>query len=53
MTVAYRDLTAKNFQKAWEEFCSRSFDYTFNVNSIFLLKHHGKQWHRHHEFLLS
>lgn len=53
MTVAYRDLSAENFQKAWKEFCSRSFDYSFHVNSIFLLKHNGKQWQRHHEFNFS
>lgn len=50
MTVAYRDLTAENFQKAWEEFSNRPFNYSFEVNSIFLLKHDYKRWQPFYEF---
>lgn len=50
MTVAYRDLNSENFQKAWEEFSTRSFDYSFDVKSIFLLKHDYKQWQPFYEF---
>lgn len=50
MTVAYRDLSPNNFQNAWNEFKSRSFDYSFEVNSIFLLKHDYTQWQTFYEF---
>lgn len=53
MTVAYRDLSARHFEQAWEEFSTRSFDYSFDVNSIFLLKHDYKQWQPFHEFHFS
>ena len=53
MTLAYRDLSAANFKKAWTEFSNRSFNYLFNVDSIFLMKHDYKQWQRHHEFEFS
>lgn len=50
MTVAYRDLSSKNFQKAWKEFSSRSFDYLFEVNSIFLLKQDYTEWQPFYKF---
>ncbi len=50
MTVAYRDLTADNFQKAWKEFNNRPFDYSFEVNSIYLLKHDYTRWQPFYEF---
>lgn len=50
MTVAYRDLSPQNFQKAWDEFSQRSFDYSFEVNSIFLLKHDYTRWQPFYEF---
>ena len=50
MTVAYRDLSADNFQKAWTEFSNRSFNYSFKVNSIFLMKHDYKEWQSFKEF---
>ena len=50
MTVAYRDLTSENFQKAWEEFKDRSFDFSFEVKSIYLLKHDYTKWQPHREF---
>lgn len=50
MTVAYRDLDAEHFQRAWKLFKERSFSYSFQVKSIFLLKHDYKQWQVHHEF---
>ena len=53
MTVAYRDLSPKNFQKAWQEFKDRPFDYSFEVNSIFLLKHDYTQWQPFYEFKFS
>lgn len=53
MTVAYRDLTSENFQRAWKEFKDRPFDYSFEVNSIFLLKHDYQQWQPFYEFNFS
>lgn len=53
MTVAYRDLTPDNFELAWEDFQNRSFDYSFEVNSIFLLKHDYQQWQPFYEFNFS
>jgi len=53
MTVAYRDLTSENFQRAWKEFKDRSFDYSFEVNSIYLLKHDYQQWQPFYEFNFS
>lgn len=50
MTVAYRDLTPENFERAWKEFQDRSFDYSFRVNSIVLLKHDYKRWQPFYKF---
>lgn len=50
MTVASRDLTAENFKRAWAEFKDRSFDYSFQVDSIFLLKHDYQRWQPFYEF---
>jgi 2'-5' RNA ligase len=50
MTVAYRDLSTKQFHQAWAAFSSRSFDSFFKVNSFFLLKHDDKQWQPLQEF---
>jgi 2'-5' RNA ligase len=44
ITLAFRDLKKVEFYKAWEEFKNRKFDATFDVNSIALLKHDGKEW---------
>ncbi len=53
MTVAYRDLSPESFQRAWKEFSNRSFDYSFEVNSIFLLKHDYTRWQTCFEFTFS
>jgi len=53
MTVAFRDLSSENFQKAWSTFKDRPFDYSFEVNSIFLLKHDYTQWQPFYEFTFS
>jgi len=50
MTVAYRDLTPEDFERAWKKFKDRSFDYTFEVQSIHLLKHDYDQWQPFYEF---
>ena len=50
MTLATRDLEAKEFYKAWPEYEKRTFDAEFNVESLFLLKHNGKFWNIYQEF---
>jgi 2'-5' RNA ligase len=50
MTIATRDLSEEAFLAAWPEFCGRSFEATFTVNSLFLLKHNGKTWDIFREF---
>ncbi|WP_421773042.1 2'-5' RNA ligase family protein [Gracilimonas sp.] len=44
LTLAFKDLTKKNFYKAWKEFENRSFEASFNADSVFLLKHNSEQW---------
>ncbi len=44
ITIATRDLTEDNFHKAWAEYSDRSFSGSFEMNSISLLKHNGKDW---------
>jgi 2'-5' RNA ligase len=44
ITVATRDLTKEAFREAWPEFQNEEFRGTFEVNSLFLLKHNGKYW---------
>ncbi len=44
MTIATRDLSAQAFEKAWPEFQKREFEASFEVKSLFLLKHNGKFW---------
>jgi len=44
MTVAYRDLTADNFQKAWQEYEHRNFSVSFTVDAFYLLEHDGSKW---------
>lgn len=44
MTVAYRDLSADMFKKAWNEYQHKSFDAVFEVNAVYLMKHNSKKW---------
>ena len=50
MTVAFRDLKLSSFREAWEEFKEKKIEHSFEVKSIFLLKHNGKNWDVHKEF---
>jgi 2'-5' RNA ligase len=50
MTVATRDLTKQAFAEAWPEYQDEEFAVSFNVNSIFLLKHNGSNWEIFKEF---
>ncbi|MGI9546013.1 MAG: 2'-5' RNA ligase family protein [Flavobacteriaceae bacterium] len=53
MTIATRDLSEEAFQTAWPEFQKRQFKATFQVQSLFLLKHNGKYWDILNEFSFS
>jgi 2'-5' RNA ligase len=44
ITIATRDLTKAAFIKAWPEFKEEEFSASFDVRSIFLLKHNGRNW---------
>jgi 2'-5' RNA ligase len=49
MTVATRDLARQAFAEAWTEYQDEEFAGSFNVNSIFLLKHNGSSWEMYRE----
>jgi 2'-5' RNA ligase len=53
MTVAFRDLTKDNFQRAWLEFAGRSLDFEFTASALTLLIHDGSRWNISHQFPLS
>ncbi len=44
MTIAYRDLTTENFEKAWNEYSRKEFNEQFAVHAVHLLQHNGAQW---------
>ena len=44
VTVANRDLKLSAFNKAWPKFEKRKFSASFDVKSIYLLKHNGSVW---------
>jgi 2'-5' RNA ligase len=50
MTVATKDLTKPAFSEAWSELQEEKFNESFEVNSIFLLKHNGRHWDILNEF---
>lgn len=51
ITIASGDLSQSWFYKIWPAYKDRKFMDSFNVQSIFLLKHNGKLWNVHQEFL--
>ncbi len=44
LTVAYRDLTFENFEKAWEEYQNKTFEENFLVERVILYKHFNGKW---------
>lgn len=44
LTVAYRDLSVENFQKAWREYERKIFEDSFLAERIGLFKHENKKW---------
>ena len=53
VTLAFRDLTQENFEKAWPHFKDNNFSAHFNVMSIHLLKHRDQTWNVVKEFSFS
>lgn len=50
ITVATRDLAKEAFSEAWPELQNEEFKASFDVQSIFLLKHNGRNWDILEEF---
>jgi 2'-5' RNA ligase len=44
VTIATRDLTKEAFSEAWPVVQDEDFSASFDVHSIFLLKHNGRNW---------
>lgn len=44
ITIAYRDLTPENFEKAWKEYSHKEFEAQFEINAVHLLQHNGTRW---------
>ncbi|TVR85733.1 MAG: 2'-5' RNA ligase family protein [Saprospirales bacterium] len=53
LTVATRDLKDEAFPVAREDFSGREFSSGFEVKSLYLLKHNGKNWDIFKEFPFS
>ena len=53
LTVAFRDLTKANFNRAWPEFKNKAFFAEFVISQLTLLIHNGKQWEIRREFLCT
>lgn len=53
ITVATRDLSRDSFGRAWPMFENRKFTGSFTVNSLFLLKHSGRNWEIFREFTFT
>ncbi|SMO58114.1 2'-5' RNA ligase family protein [Solitalea koreensis] len=51
LTIAHRDLSKEQFEKAWPEFEQAHFEANWTCHSFHLLKHDGKQWQRFREFI--
>lgn len=50
ITVATRDLAKEAFNKAWPTLQKEEFKASFDVHSVFLLKHNGRNWDILEEF---
>ncbi|MEP6513399.1 MAG: 2'-5' RNA ligase family protein [Parafilimonas sp.] len=53
ITIAYRDLSNKNFKRAWIEFEERIFNAAFTVNTVYLMCHDRKTWQPVKSFVLE
>ncbi|MGQ2984448.1 2'-5' RNA ligase family protein [Flavobacterium sp.] len=53
MTIAYRDLTPEQYERAMDVYQHKKYNATFRADRFFLLKHDGEQWNVIKEHLLS
>ena len=53
MTVAFRDLTRKNFRLGWTEFQSKPIQFKFIASQLTLLRHTGQHWQMHQEYFFG
>lgn len=53
ITIAYRDLTDENFEKAWAVYKDKEYKAMFTCSSFCLLQHNGRQWEIIQEHLLE
>lgn len=53
ITVAFKDLTPKNFYRAWEEFKNKKIHHHFGVNALAVLRHNGHSWQTIHHSRLG
>jgi len=51
-TIAYRDLSVRAFHQAWQEYKTKDYQATFNINSFHLLQHDRKKWQSISEYTL-
>lgn len=52
VTIAFKDLTRTNFDRAWAEFKTQSIHHEFTVNKLSLLKYDGRSWQLDQTFAL-
>lgn len=50
ITIANRDLTKENFNRAWSALKNRHFEHCFSCNCFWLLKHGTKRWIPHAKY---
>ena len=50
LTLATRDLTRENFDKAWEVYRERNYTASFQTSALTVFKHEGKIWEIIREF---
>lgn len=50
LTLAHRDLTSENFNRAWNKFRHFKFEAMFKAKQLTLLKHNGKSWEIYKQF---
>lgn len=53
MTIAYRDLTPENYEKAWAVYKNKQYHAEFTCSSFCLLEHNGQKWQVVQEHLLE
>lgn len=53
MTVAFRDLSVKQFKAAWPLFQERIYEQTFIVTELTVLQHDGRRWLVHYRYPFS